>query len=86
MTNFKDRAAKIIAEVRNRTCIDEDTEVLVGILRDELKSCYYDGYDDGYFAGHSNGYDEGYYNGYDDGDDSGHSDGHVVKEIQHDQF
>ena len=53
--NFMGGAAKIIAEIRNRTCIDDDVEVIKEILQEELKE-YYDAlhecYDDGYAAGH----------------------------------
>ena len=59
-SDFMVKTAKIIAEVRNRTCIDEDAEVLKEILQEELKEyydalheCYDDGYEDGYTAGHS---------------------------------
>ena len=50
--DFMGRTARIIAELRNRTCIDDDVEVIKEILQDELKE-YYD-------AGYSLGYDEGY--------------------------
>ena len=36
-SDFMVKTAKIIAEVRNRTCIDEDAEVLKEILQEELK-------------------------------------------------
>ncbi|NOS39019.1 hypothetical protein, partial [Staphylococcus aureus] len=39
--DFMDRTAKIIAEVRTRTCIDKlDTEVLEEILQEELIEYY----------------------------------------------
>ena len=40
-SDFMVKTAKIIAEVRNRTCIDEDVEVIKEILQEELKK-YYD--------------------------------------------
>ena len=40
-SDFMVKTAKIIAELRNRTCIDEDAEVLKEILQEELKE-YYD--------------------------------------------
>ena len=60
-SDFMERTAKIIAEIRARTCIDEiNIEVLEKILQDELygyydelDECYDDGYEDGYTAGHS---------------------------------
>lgn len=64
---FRDRAAKIIAEIHNRAFIEDDAEVLKEILQevlneysDELHGYYDAGYDDGY----SNGYDEGYESGF----------------------
>ncbi len=62
-SDFMVKTAKIIAEVRNRTCIDEDAEVLKEILQEELKE-YYDAlhecYDEGYALGYSEGYSEGH--------------------------
>ena len=53
-SDFMERTAQIIAEIRARTCIDDDVEVIKEILQDELKEyydalheCYDDGYDDG---------------------------------------
>ena len=74
--NFMDKTAKIIAEVRGRTCIDDlDAKILEEILQDALnKYCReLDGY---YDAGHAAGFDEGYTLGYDDGHSVGHSEGH----------
>ena len=72
--DFMDRTAKIIAEIRNRTCIDDDVEVLEAILQDALREYYdelqkyYDaGYDTAYDEGHSDGYGDGYGEGYDEG-------------------
>ena len=60
---FRDRAARIIAEIHNRAFIEDDAEVLKEILQevlneysDELHGYYDAGYDDGF----SDGYDEGY--------------------------
>ena len=86
-SDFMVKTAKIIAEVRNRTCIDEDAEVLKEILQEELKE-YYDAlhecYDDGYSAGHSDGYSKGHSKGhsdgyalaYEDGRSAGYSEGY----------
>ena len=67
--DFMDRTAKIIAEIRTRTCIDDvDAEVLEELLKDELIEYHNEvftyahniGYDDGYEEGYGLGYDEGY--------------------------
>lgn len=76
-SDFMVNTAKIIAEIRTRTCIDKiDEEVIFETLQAEFKDCYNAGYDAGYdelcwesYAdGKSNaydeGYDEGYYQGY----------------------
>ena len=77
MTDFKDSAAKIIAEIRNRTCIDEiDTEALEYILQDALKAYYFEGYDDGHSEGRSDGYYDGYDTGHSDGYYEGYDDGY----------
>ena len=53
------KTAKIIAEMRNKTFIDDvDAEVIEAMLKDAFNA-YYD-------AGHSDGYDDGYENGYAD--------------------
>ena len=81
--DFMVRTARIIAEVRNRTCIDDDVEVIKELLQDELKE-YYDalhdegseeGYDAGYYAGSEAGYDAGYSDGHSEGYDNGYTDG-----------
>ena len=85
--NFMDRTAKIIAEIRTRTCIDKiDIEVIEDILKDELIKYHNEvftyarniGYGDGLNkavateeATYSKGYYEGYNKGYDDGHESG---------------
>ena len=90
--NFIKRAAKIIADVRARTCInDDDAEALEELLQDALHDCYALGYDDGtsilngdvdsaydagYALGHSDGYYEGHDEGYCDGCYEGHSEGY----------
>ena len=80
---FMHRLTRLIAEVRNRTGIDEaHAEALEELLKAELKEYYdelneyYDelftyahdaGYDYGYTDGQDYGYSEGYASGYDDG-------------------
>ena len=62
--NFMDRTAKIMEEVRNKTCIDDaDAEVIAGILQENLVEYY----NEAYTYGHTIGYDNGYDDGYDDG-------------------
>ena len=89
--DFMGRTARILAELRNRTCIDDDAEVLKEILQDELKE-YYDelnGYyeekccieisrarNSAYYDGHSDGYSLGYDDGYEEGYEVGHSESH----------
>jgi flagellar biosynthesis/type III secretory pathway protein FliH len=59
-SDFMVKTAKIIEEVRARTCIDKiDTEVLEEILQDALNEYYDDGYYEGYYEGYDEGYDEG---------------------------
>ena len=77
--NFMGKTAKIIAEIRARTCIDDDAEVIKEILQDELNEycrmlCGY--YEEEYDTAISSAYDEGYALGYDDGYSVGYSDGH----------
>ena len=58
--DFMDRAAKIIEEVRTRTCVDKiDTEVLKEILQEELNEYY----NEDYSLGYDEGYSEGKYKG-----------------------
>ena len=77
---FMDITAKIIAEVRARTCIDIiDTEVLEEILQYELNEYYYE-LDEYYIndvynevsRAHRTSYDDGYDTGYDDGYTAGY--------------
>ena len=59
--NFMGGAAKIIAEIRNRTCIDDnDAEVIKGILKAAIHEYYEHGYGDGYEPGYEHGYEHGY--------------------------
>ncbi len=63
--DFMDITARIIAEVRTRTCSNEiDIEVLEEILQDELNEYYDEGYYDGHYVGRSDGYSKGYSDGY----------------------
>ena len=81
--DFMGSIAKIIAEVRLRTCIDEiDTDVLVEILQEELKEYYtlLNGYyEEKYYialsSARNSAYDDGYDDGYDVGYDNGYADG-----------
>ena len=89
--DFIDSIAKIIADVRDRTCIEDvDTDVLEEILKDEFIKYHNEiltyghsiGYDDGYTASKSilegdvdSAYREGYASGYEDGYSAGHSAG-----------
>ena len=65
--NFMQGAAKIMAEIRTRACIDDvDAKVIEAIVKDAIHQYYDDG--------HQNGYDDGYEHGYDDGYESGYAD------------
>ena len=90
-SDFMVKTAKIIAEIRPRTCIDRlDLRVIEEILQDALKEyseelhgCYDDGYDDGYAACTSSleedgdsYYNEGYSLGHDEGYENGHYEGY----------
>ena len=60
--NFFSASHKIVAEVRERICIDDvDAEVIKKTLQDVLEDYYYRGYDDGYYMGYDMGYDDGRY-------------------------
>ena len=86
--DFMDRTAKIIEEVRTRTCIDKlDTEVLEdieAILQLELNEYYKEvftyarniGYDEGHSDGYDDGHSDGYEAVYDAGYSAGYSDGY----------
>ena len=68
--DFMVTLAKIIAEVRTRTCIDKiDTEVLEDILQKELIEYH----NEAYTYAHNIGYDDGFNDGYDVGYDNGRS-------------
>ena len=85
--DFMDSTAKIIAEVRTRTCIDKiDAEVLEDILKDELIKYHNEVFTYGHGIGYDDGYDDGYTagksslegdvdNAYDEGYALGYSDG-----------
>ena len=89
--DFSDSIAKLVAQVRNRTCINKiEAEVLEDILNDALIKYHNEiltyghsiGYDDGYTASKSilegdvdSAYREGYASGYEDGYSAGHSAG-----------
>ena len=72
-SDFMVKTAKIIAEIRNRTCIDDDVEVIKEILQDALNEYYYRGYDDGRSEGYADGYEVGYDEGYEVGYDEGYA-------------
>ena len=66
--DFINRDAKIIEEVRTRTCVDKiDTEALFEILQEELIKYR----NELLTYGHSIGYNEGYDEGYDEGRSEG---------------
>ena len=81
--DFIDSIAKIIAEVRVRTCIDKiDAEVLEDILQEELNEyCleldeyYIEEYHIAISSARSKAYDDGHSDGYTDGYDIGYDDG-----------
>lgn len=84
MADFMERTAKIIAEIRNRTCMDEDAEVIKELLQDELTEyCFVlNGYyEEEYFnaisSARSKAYDAGWSDGYDDGYENGYADCHA---------
>ena len=74
--DFMEKTARIIAEIRTRTCIDDvDAEVIKDALNDHYRmldgyyanalntarnTAYDEGFDDGYDVGYDNGYDEGH--------------------------
>ena len=85
--DFMEITAKVIAEVRTRTCIDDvDAEVLEELLKDELIKYRNEvftyghniGYDDGHAAGHKAGLDDAADNAYDEGYALGYSEGHSL--------
>ena len=92
--DFMESIAKIVAEVRTRTCIDRfDIEVIKAILHEQLVKYHNEvftyghsiGYEDGYIAGTSilegdvdNAYNEGCTLSYDDGYDDGRAYGYTA--------
>ena len=71
MADFKDSAAKIIAEVRNRTSIDKiDIDVIEDILQVALIKYDNEVFTYGHSIGYDDGHSDGYYEGYDDGYDA----------------
>lgn len=82
--NFMARTAKIIAEIRTRTCIDDvDAEVIKEILQDSLNEYHMmldEYYKEEYYiaisSARSEAYDDGHSDGYADGYDVGYDDGH----------
>ena len=82
--NFMVSAAKIIAEIRNQTCIEDvDAEAIKAILQnalneyyDELNEYYEEEYCNAISSARNSAYDDGYDDGYDIGYDNGYSDGH----------
>ena len=81
--DFMDRTAKIIEEIRNRTCIDDvDAEAINEILQESLNEYFVmlDGYyEEEYYiaisSARSMAYENGYEYGYDIGYDIGYDDG-----------
>ena len=97
--DFMDITAKLIAEVSTKTCID--TEVIEGLLKDELIKYHNEvftyghniGYDDGYKLGYSDGYYGGYESGLEEAVDTeddaysrGFEDGRVEAESDNEAY
>ena len=85
MTDFMDRTAKIIEEMRNRSRINVvDTEVIEAMLKDAFNE-YCDAlngyYEEEYYiaisSARSKAYDDGHSDGYADGYDVGYADCHA---------
>ena len=58
--DFMEKTAKIITEVRTKTCIDtEILEVFEEILKDELIKYHNEVFTYGYDKGYDDGYDDG---------------------------
>ena len=79
--DFMARAAQIIAEVRNKTSIEEiDLEVLEVILQDELSEYHNEVFTycntTGYDAGYDTGYEDGYMSISDEAADRAYSEGY----------
>ena len=85
MTDFMDRTAKIIEEMRNRSRInDVDTEVIEAMLKDALNEyCdalneyYEEEYHNALSSARNSAYDAGFDDGYDVGFDNGYADCHA---------
>ena len=78
------KTAKIIAEIRARTCIDDDVEVIKEILQGTLHEYYaaleeyfVEEYYNAVSSARSKAYDDGHSDGYDDGYESGYADCHA---------
>ena len=79
--NFMSKAAKIIAEIQVRTCIDEvEAEVIKELLQaalNEYCSMLDEYYEEEYYNAissvRSSAYDDGYSDGYSDGTSESHS-------------
>ena len=75
------KTAKIIAEMRARTCInDDDAEVIEEILQNELTEYYrmLEGYyEEEYYNAIASARSKAYDNGYDDGYESGYESGYA---------
>ena len=75
--NFMDSIAKIIADIRTKTCIDDaEVEILEGLLKDGLNEYYEElneYYEEEYYiaisSARSKAYDDGHSDGYVDGYD-----------------
>lgn len=82
--NFMDSIAKIVKDIRTKTCIDDaDVEILEGLLKDELNEyCNLIGeyYEEEFYiaisSARNRAYDDGHSDGYADGYDVGYDDGH----------
>lgn len=93
-SDFMVKTTKIMAEIRARTCLDDDdVEVIKDILKAALHECYdalNEYYDDGYDEGYAEGYaachqsslegavERAYYEGYALGYSAGHSEVHTL--------
>ena len=85
-SDFLVKTAKIIEEVRARTCIDKiDTEVLEEILQDALSE-YCDALHECYDYGYEDGTAMGYRDGYADGRESGLEDGRAEAEYNNEEY
>ena len=75
MDKFMRKTAKIIAEIRAITCIDDvDAEVLEELLQDELIKYH----NEVFTYGHSIGYDDGYSDGLNEAVESAYDKGYAL--------